>query len=243
MKQNEYIDDHILAAFVDGELDAETCESIVNTMDHDIEVRDRIYNLRRAKDLMKLGYATATPISKTQNNIHVSFWKKYAMTIAASVTALTIGLGTGAFGYYLGQNNQPSIIAGTTANQQDPDKILLHMSNSNKKHFSATLDYVENFLYEHNSKNGQIAVVANAGGLDFVRAGISPFENRIKKIINKHDNIYFIACANSIRILKNKGIQPTLINNVRVEKPAMDHIIDYVQKGWTYKKVKSLVKT
>ena len=243
MKQNEYIDDHILAAFVDGELDAETCESIVNIMDHDFEVRDRIYNLRRTKDLMKLAYATATPVSKIQSKKPVSTCKKYAMTIAASVTALAIGLGTGTFGYYLGQNNQSSLIANTPSNQQNPDHVLLHISNSDKKYFSATLDYVENFLREHDSKDGKIAVVANAGGLDFVRAGISPFEDRIKKIMNKHDNIYFIACANSIRILKNKGIQPALINNVRVEKPAMDHIIDYVQKGWTYKKVESLVKT
>jgi len=243
MNEKEYFEDQVLAAFVDGVMDAEITESIINAMDKDLDVRERVYKLRRSKDLMKLAFGSACAPSTARKKKQVSLLKRYALTIAASLTAISIALFTAASGYYLGQQEQSVLNISTSPIKQNSDHILLHISESDTKQFAAALSYTENFLNKHNPENGEIAVVANSGGLDIMRAGVSPFEKRIRNMLEKYDNVYFIACANSIRNLREKGIEPILIENVRIEKPAMDHIIDYVQKGWTYKKVRSLVKT
>ena len=239
MNNNEHIDDNILAAFVDNELDTETSESIINAMEQNMDVRERVYNLRRAKDLMKVAFSTAhTPAP--QKKIKAPVWKRHSISIAASLVAISIASITGLSGYYYGQQELAGIDINTTAIQQQPDKILLHISDSDTRHFATALNYVETFLQANKNSGAQIAVVANAGGLDIMRAGVSPYEKQIRNMIAKYDNVYFIACSNAIRNLRAQGIQPILIDQVKVEKPAMDQIIEYVQKGWTYKKVQSL---
>jgi len=242
MKENEYLDDQVLAAFVDGVIDAEITETIINSMDRDMDVRERVYKLRRSKDLMKLAYGSACAPSNTPSNKKTSLWKRFALSIAASLTAISIVLCTGASGYYFGQHKQYALNINPSSIYQNSNHILLHISESDTKQFSAALSYAENFLNIQEPKGRKIAVVANSTGLDILRAGVSPFEKKIRNMIKKYDNVFFIACANSIRNLREKGIEPVLIDKVRVEKPAMDHIISYVQKGWTYKKVQSLVK-
>jgi len=239
MNNNKHIEDHILAAFVDDELDTETSESIINAMEQNMDVRERVYNLRRAKDLMKVAFSTAhTPIPPEKTQAPVL--KRYSMSIAASFIAISIALVTGLSGYYYAQQELAETGTHSAAIQQQPDKVLLHISDSDTQQFATALNYVEKFLYENKNTNAQIAVVANAGGLDIMRAGVSPYEKQIRNMIAKYDNVYFIACANAIRNLRDQGIQPIIIDKVKIEKPAMDQIIEYVQKGWTYKKVQSL---
>lgn len=241
MHKLDDFNDQTLGAFVDGQLDAETSESIINAMDFSNDIRQRVYELRRAKDLMRLAFSnTSLPAHKKSSTPQ---WRRYAMGIAVSLSAIAISLGSGISGYYMGTNNQ--IVTGTanSADIQKSERILLHISESNIEHFTAALDYAEYFLRENESSSKQIAVIANAGGLDFMRTGVSPYEEKIIEIMEKHSNIHLIACANSIRSLRKKGINLQLIKNVRVNKPAMDHIIEYVQDGWTYKKVNTLTKT
>ena len=89
MNNNEHIDDNILAAFVDNELDTETSESIINAMEQNMDVRERVYNLRRAKDLMKVAFSTAhTPAP--QKKMKSPVWKRYSMSIAASLKNLPV---------------------------------------------------------------------------------------------------------------------------------------------------------
>jgi len=232
-------DDQTLGAFVDGQLDAETSESIINSMDKNQDTRDRVYQLRRVKDLMKIGFAdiTLNPVTRKRTTA----WKRYSTAIAASITALVISFGSGLSGYYFGTQNQLSENSFNAGLQkQKPKRVLLHISESNLEHFSKAMNYAEKFLIEHKNDEDKIAVIVNAGGLDLVRTGVSPFEKKILNFINKYDNIHFIACANSVKSLQKKGIKLELIDNIRVNKPAMDHIIEYVKDGWSYTKVNSI---
>lgn len=239
MSPVQYLDDPLLSAFIDGELDDDTCELIINEMDRNSDVRERVYQLRRAKDLVKLGFSQAKAPSTTSKKTNFEHYKRYFLVLVASISAVVIMIGTGTSGYYLGKQQSMQNLS-SSEQQKASGKILLHISESNAEHFSAALIFAENFLQENKTKGAEVAIIANAGGLDFMRTGVSPVEKSITKLMNEYENIYFIACANSMRTLRKKGIEPLLIDNVRVEKPAMDHIIDYVQKGWTYKKVQSL---
>lgn len=56
MQYNDHIDDQMLGAFVDGELDTAGRGQVLDAMENDQIIRERVYKLRRAKDLMKLGF-------------------------------------------------------------------------------------------------------------------------------------------------------------------------------------------
>lgn len=234
-------DDQTLNAFVDGQLDAEISEAIITEMDKNPQVREHVYQLRRAKDLIRLGFNNPPLPFENKHKSHPSQWHNFTLTLVASITAIAISLGSGAFGFYFAKH-KPEVITEVSLSetQQSNERILLHISESDTAKFATALAYTEKFLESHKNNGGQIAVVANAGGLDLMRADTSPFAQQISDIMNKYDNVYFIACANSIKYLHEKGIAPKFIDKVQTDRPAMDHIIDYVRDGWTYKKVNSL---
>jgi anti-sigma factor RsiW len=57
---DDIFDDQALGSFVDGLLDAAHTGKIIKAMEDDPEIRERVYQLRRTKDLMKLGFADAS---------------------------------------------------------------------------------------------------------------------------------------------------------------------------------------
>jgi uncharacterized protein len=243
MSRNDNIDDTLLQAFVDGELDAVGCESVVRAMDRSPQVRDYVYRLRRSKDLMKLGFKDAhAPVLELPNPMATPR-KNYSFAIVASIVFLVMSMTFVMIGYYYrGQVEMSAGLAGAAVDQHKTERVILHISKSDPKQFSAALSYVETFLEEHKNRRGEIAVIANAAGIDLMRSGVSPVETRVKAMIQGYDNVYFIACANAISGLRQEGIEPNIIANIDTRKPAMDQIIERVQDGWIYVKVSSLLK-
>lgn len=236
MKQDEYPDEQTLGAFVDGQLDAAVSESVLESMEHNEQVREQVYRLRRSKDLIKLAFGDAQAPSRLPAPavVRQPLWP----SLAASVLLLVGSFGTGVLGYFCGKQlmgSDSELVA-----RQHRNHVVLHISESDPKQFSAALDYVENFLKQHNNPGSQVEVVANAGGLDFMRVGISPFEDRVSAMIRKYKNVHFIACANGIRNLRRQGEDPHFIDRIDTGKTAIDHIISRLQAGWSYIKVDAL---
>lgn len=146
-------------------------------------------------------------------------------------------------GYHYGQNtgllNNHSL-AGYI--DEETDRVILHISNSNHDQFMMALSYAENFIQQNrqNAKSN-IEVVAHAGGIDLMREN-SPLAARVSALMQAYENIHFVACANAISNLRQSDIEPLIIANVGTEKPAMDHIIERVQAGWRYVKIESIMK-
>ena len=113
MEDSDNIDGQMLGAFVDGLLDAEHTALVINKMEDDPETRDQVYQLRRAKDLMKLGFGNATAPSGKQPATKSSYWRHCTPAIAASITFLTVGLLAGSVGYYYG-GQATTTLASTT---------------------------------------------------------------------------------------------------------------------------------
>lgn len=242
MQETDHIESHMLELFVDGELDAAGSQLVIQAMDKDPEVRERVYRLRRAKDLMKLGFGHAQPQSKGTREDKQTAWRKHTVGLAASLAMLAIGMGAGLLGYLAGKqiDSDHNRIVASILNEES-HRVILHISESNPVHFARALDYVKNFINEHEERRGEIAVVAHSTGIDLMRTGVSPYEDQVRKMIVEYDNIHFIACANAIRTLQKKGIEPVIMRDVDTSKPAMDQIIEHVQDGWEYIKVKTLV--
>lgn len=238
MHKFDEIDDYMLGAFVDGQLDRANCELIIEAMEVDPDIRERVYKLRRAKDLMQLGFASARVPTQPLAKVHNKRWNLGLWGLAASVLLVVVLASAGYFGYHGGRQ-----LAGGSQYAVAPteQRVLLHISESDPKQFAAALAYTKAFLERHKHSSGQVAVIANTGGLDLLRQGVSPLEDQIVAMIRDYDNVHFLACANSIRALRQKGIEPVIIEKIDSSLPAMDQIIRHVQQGWRYIKVQSLM--
>ncbi|MCK4951793.1 MAG: hypothetical protein KAS48_08240 [Gammaproteobacteria bacterium] len=240
MQKFETIDENMLGMFVDGQLDDINSEFVLKAMENDPAIRESVYQLRRAKDLMKLGFKQAKAPARARVGAMPVRRKIIpgSYSIAASLLILVVSFGGGYLGYTGGQLFSDESARNIVPMSQD--KVLLHISESDPKKFMAVLDYARKFLDKHREKGGQVSVVANAGGLDMMREGVSPVKEEVLAMMREYKNMHFIACANSIRALRKKGIEPVILKNIDASKPAMEQIILHVRNGWSYIKVKEL---
>ncbi len=228
------MDETTLNAFVDGQLDPALQRAVLQAMESDTEVREQVCRLRQAKDWMQTGFADATP-TITDLPEPNRFWPSINSGVAASFLALVIGMAGGITGYVVAERD-----ATGTAIQEDPNRIVLHLDESDPARFEAVLDYAEDFLSNHQSGSVQVEVVANAGGIDLMRTGTSPYQRRVKQLTERYSNLQFIACANALRNLRNGGVDAEMLESIHTGKTAVDHIVSRLRDGWTYKRVSEL---
>jgi intracellular sulfur oxidation DsrE/DsrF family protein len=228
------IEETTLNAYVDGELEPDMQKQVLNAMEQDPQVREQVCRLRRAKDWMRTGFAEVVPRDHRLPTAHRR-WPRCGGTIAASLLALAIGFGGGLLGYMCAGDGTYAAAA-----RQDPNRVVLHLGDSDPTHFEATLAYAEHFLAENAERGARVEVVANAGGIDLVRSGVSPYEDRIRALRARYPNLHFFACMNSIRNLRRSGVEPVFIDEVDTGSTAVDHIVRRLREGWTYRKVEEV---
>lgn len=133
-QSDDNFDDQTLGSFVDGRLDAAHNEKIIKAMEDDPEVRERAYQFRRAKDLMRLGFGEASAPSGHTAKARFRHWKLFSPEIAVSITALAVAFGAGMLGcrYYYEPVNDLSGQAVALTSQPQPEKVILHVSGSNR---------------------------------------------------------------------------------------------------------------
>lgn len=243
MNNSNKIDEVMLAAFVDDQLDFENREAIIKAMDEDKDLRDQVYDLRKTKDLMKLSFGDEKPPETEPVEYTNTLHSQCVARIAAAFTALAIGLGAGVTGYQYcvtsGHASHTSAQNLAALTQHQGERIILHIDESDPVQFERTLAYTENFLEENkNNDKVRIEVVANAGGIDLLRQDY-PLSNKVQSMMNEYDNITFIACTNAINRLRAQGFEPTMIKDVDTEKAVLTHIIERLNNGWTYVKADS----
>ena len=243
MKIDE-IDNNILGMFVDGELGDEDCEVVLTAMQDDDDIRHRISELHRAKHLIKLGFGNATaPVNESKKSEKRSYSMFSIYGLVASVLIMVTSFGAGYLGFLSHFFVNENLIVKVNEQVIAPmaqDRVLLHIDESDPKEFMAVIDFARKFLDKHREKDSQVAVVANAGGLDMMRKGISPVKAEMLAMMKEYKNIHFLACANSIRALRKKGIEPVFLKNIDTSKPAMEQIIKHVRDGWSYIRVNTV---
>lgn len=241
MKDAKDFDEQMLGAFVDGELDAVNRDAVMQAMEIDAGLRDKIYQLRRTRDLMQVGFGDAgQPSTRPARHGQHRFLRSTRQVASIAVLAVTFGAGMLVY-HYMESTPSPAV---ASVSQQQSDKLILHVSQSDQRLFEQALDYTEKFLHEHASSGNEIEVVAHANGLDLLREDLSPLRARINRIIQDYDNVHFIACANAIKQLRARGTEPRIIQGVHTDSTAFDHIVSRLQSGeWKYIKVESLPET
>lgn len=245
MSADRTISDEHLNAFVDGQLDSDEKSRILGAINDDAELNHRACELRRLRELVQHAYdAPPPPPQRLSHAIRTPLWRQ------AIAAALLLMLG-GAIGWVGHAQQQPLNLkamyldeekAFQTANLiQAPvrgeRKILLHISSDEPAKLERALDMAEQLLstYQRLQQPVELELVANAGGLDLLRADVSPFADRVQALQRQYDNLTFLACQTALdRLRQERHITPDLLPEALVTPNALDEILNRLQQGWMY---------
>jgi intracellular sulfur oxidation DsrE/DsrF family protein len=233
--------DERLQLFVDDEMNSSDRAEFMGAVSNDDDLSNRVCELMQLKDALRLAYSEPPESRHDASHQGSIFQSRSWLNAAAAVVLLAIGtLGGWTLYPQFGTSNEAINMAAVQ--QPQSENIILHISKSDPEQFTAALDYAEKFLIEHEAQGHQVDVVAHAGGLNMMRADVSPIKEQIVAMMDKYDNLHFIACAGAIKMYKQKnGVAPVIIQGVGTDDTAFDHIVGRLQTGgWKYLKVESI---
>ncbi|MHB8167921.1 MAG: hypothetical protein ACYDDT_14305 [Sulfuricella sp.] len=236
------VSDEFLNAFVDDQLDAAEKSQAFDAIGHDEALKERVCELRGLKEMVKHAYAhspTRVPTVKGRRSR-----ASYLQALAACLL-LCVGGASGWFAHVwtgmgsdremarLLQSVQRSDIGG------EPQKLIVHVSSSNPVRLKSALDETESLLdaYRRTNRPLQVEIIANGGGVDLLRADVSPYAQRIGMMQEKYPNLDFMACGQTIKKLQEKGVNVQLLPHTGVASSALDQITRRLKQDWVYIKV------
>lgn len=242
---NSVISDETLHAFVDGELDVAESESLIARLRDDKDLAQRVCALRSLQSMVRLAYAEP-PVAGSRVQ-HAAPSRQFMQRCAFGCLILLAGLSSGWVMRGL-ESQAPSSAPApfssgfktvSLAREADPNRVLLHIDNGAPDKMQAVLDQAEHFLDEadRQGRSMQIEVIANSHGLSLLRAGISPYSDRIARMKQRHANLEFVACSQSIARFTHEGQKIVLLPTARTAPTAIGEIITRLQQGWTYVRV------
>jgi uncharacterized protein len=237
--------DEIINAYVDGELDGPEKEKFKQDIKLDEQLAEKVHSICELKKTLKSNYGQM-PLPESGDRSRTGFYQSYIKSTAVAVLVLCVGLFLGINinsvqikSDFAGQNDVINGVKLTPVDLQQPNKIILHVSESDPEVLYKTLYQIDSILqaYSKSKKPFELEVVANSGGIDLFRNDVSPYKDRIKQIIKNYNNVSFIACSNAMEKLRLKGIEPDLIADTKTGVTAIDQIVKRLQEGWVYLKV------
>ncbi len=234
MNARHEFSDNLLHAFVDGQLQGNERKRLLSAMEADADLSERVCALRRTKEWVNLAFEGVHAPLHSRHKIPAPSNRNRLFGLAASLLLLTTGF---FIGWMVSTAHEPLNTVVMRDLQMGSHKVLLHIDRSDKARFDEVLDGAEELLRNNHEKGIEVDVLANAGGIDLLRADVSPYAQRIARMMSEYDNLHFIACTTTLQRLREKGIQPLLINHTQQDSTAVEHIIHRLQQGWAYIRV------
>lgn len=245
MINNHTVSDELLNSFVDNELTADEKSELFDGIDRDEALKARVCELRGMKEMVQHAYQQQPAPRKHSTFTKQRDWAHFTQTLAASLLLLLLG---GASGWAFSAKHDAtkyhkilSLLQIIQDNdiQKEPGKIIVQVSDANPLRLKTALDETENLLksYKQANQNLKIEIIANGGGLDLLRADVSPYKTRIGLMQAKYPNLDVVVCNQSINALQKNGVVVQLLPNIRTASSALDEISMRLQQGWDYVRV------
>lgn len=241
---NPVVSDEILHAFIDNELDVVESEKLIARMREDTELAQRVCALRSLRSMVRLAYAEP-PVAGRES--HAAPRGQFMQRCAFGCLILLAGLSGG--WALRGVESQavavaPSAAGGgfqavSLAREADPNRVMLHLDSAAPAKMKAVLDQAEQLLdeAERQGRAMQLEVIANSRGINLLRAGHSPYADRIALMKQRHANLRWVACGQSIARLQSDGEKVVLLPATQTAPTAIGEIVTRLQQGWTYVRV------
>lgn len=226
--------------FVDGELSGEARRRMLERLETDPDVVARVHDYRTVNDALKHAFdgVRPPPNRRTRPARGVNLRR----AAAAALLFLPIGFVAGWMAQSAGGSGHKALASledGISLPLQGTQRLntVLHIDVDDERSLSKVLDRAEAILDAYDKQGIQVEVVANASGLNLLREGGSPVAERVKAMMQAHQNLTFVACMNAIKRFQEKGIDVQLIGRTHSGETAIDHIVQRLQEGWTYIKI------
>lgn len=237
------VSQEFLNAFLDGELAEDERERALARLGRDADFKVRVCEARTLKEMVAGAYAEV-PGASLHSGAPYGWGRLWQHGLAAGLLLL-VGLGGGWL--VRGWHEIPAPVehlaglpdgyrpVALTA-QIDPDKVVLHLDSSEHTRLSAALDLAERMLAERGPQ-GRVEVVVNSYGLNLLRQEVTPEAVRIRSLADRHANLSFVACGQTVARLGREGINVVLLPEAVVAPSAIGEILARMQQGWVYVKV------
>ncbi len=244
------ISDETLNAFIDGELDGAGKSEVFEALGSDRDLSQQACELRRLGELVRHAYDHPPAIERYREPATRPV-NRWTQGLAAS---LLLGLG-GMLGWSIHQPEQPSdgpalnamywdehnAFQNTDINkitsQQSAKRVIVHLNTSSADRFSKALTTAEQLLETYGDDGAEIEVVANASAIRMLRAGYSPYANRVQELQKRYINLTFLACQDAIdhaREIEGGKTQMEMLPDVDITPSALEHILNRLSDGWVY---------
>ena len=245
MMNKEPYSDEYLNAFIDGELDKAETGQLFDELRYNKHLDERITDLQKIREMIRYAYHEKVP-AEINREKDQSIQKKTRMALVASVMML---FGT-LLGWNLHQQSHPSEglieiaeamqFNNSAAAQQDEIRMMLHVTTDNQKKLETVLNETEKFLNESRQSNRKVKldILTNGKGLKLLTANHSPFEQRIKALQQRYNNLTFMACQNAIkRMQKRTGKKLKMLPETVTVPSALGEVMKKQKEGWSYIKI------
>ena len=250
MKPEDTISEEQLNSFIDGELDSEDRARILAAIQGDAVLKASACELRTIQELVRHAYDYPGARQARRHTPAMGGWGKgLAASLLLATGALFGWVGHGQTTesrlqamYWDEQNSFQSASLPKAAQVTGHKKVLVHLNTSDTHKIREALDTAEQMLrtYAQTNQPAEMEIVANAGGLDLLRASHSPYAERVRELQEQYLNVQFLACQTAMdRLRREQGVDVStdLLPGVGVTPSALDQILDRLREGWVYIKV------
>lgn len=236
-----HFSDEYLNAYLDGELDGDDRARLMEALERDPGLGQRLCELRNLSDLVRLGYREPPecPGARPPRRARFGGWRGLAASLLIALGAAAGWLGHQALqpAHGLAEIASSVELAQERTADAGPVRLMLHVTTADPGKLETLLAETEQLLqtYEGREDRLQVAILANGAGLDLLRADASAFAQRIAGLKRRHRNLSLLACAKALaRVEERDGRRPPLLPRTEVVPSALGEIIDRRKDGWSY---------
>lgn len=238
--------DETLHAFVDGELDVAESEILTARMRDDPKLAERVCALRSLRSMVRLSYACPPVVVSRarRTSDRGQQIRRGAMVCLVLFAGLSGGWALRGLESRIVTSDAPARVADgyqtvSLAREADPNRVVLHLDSAASERMLAVLEHADRLLdeAERQGRLMQLEVVVNSHGIDLLRAGVTPYAARIARMTQRHANLQWVACSQSIARFTGEGQKVELLPIARTKPTAIGEIVSRLQQGWTYVRV------
>ena len=241
MNTKEFSEDR-LNLFIDEQLDAGEMNEIRQAMLDDKDLRERLCQLKAVRELVGYAYSEvpASAYEIREQNRHGSLFSRALTTVVTLAAGILLGWSTYEYTPNAAQavsaENTFRYVASHVSVNHQQRKIILHIDSGDMKVVGTALNEADILMATYRKANMPIKLdlVTNKAGINMLRPGVSPYIERVQKLIND-DGVSVYACKRSItRAAEQEGAEIILLPGVTTDKAVRDLVPERLENGWVY---------